>query len=104
MRILKSEIIGRIELTKERENHIVINHPEIKLHLSKFKKIIKNPDEIRISRFDKNVLLFYKYFASIKNGKYIAIAVKLGSRNFVLTAYITDKIKAGERYEKEKSI
>ena len=49
------------------------------------------------------MLLFYKFFASIKNGKYINVTVKIGKeRNFILTSYITDRIRAGERYEAEK--
>ncbi len=34
-------------------------------------------------------------------GKYISVVFKINTRNFILTVYITDKIKAGEKYEKE---
>jgi len=97
--VLQSSIIGSIELTKERLSHTYDAHPELKPHSRKLAQVIQNPDEIRRSRFDQNVLLFYKYFASIKGGKYINITVKTNNRNFVFTAYITDKIKAGEPYE-----
>ncbi len=99
--MIYSSFIGEIELTREREIHILKFHPEITSYLSKFKQILSGPDEVRRSRIDKNVLLFYKYFDSISKGKYLAIAVKKNTRNCILTAYITDKIKAGEHYEKK---
>ena len=102
MLILYSQIIGDIELTAERQSHILNAHPELKSHLNKIYIALSKPDEIRRSRFDKNVLLFYKFFAKVKNGKYINVTIKTGDRNFILTSYITDKIRAGEKYETEK--
>ena len=102
MQIFHSLILEEIELTTERKDHILKAHPELKAHLEKLSKVLSGPDEIRISRFDKNVLLFYKFFAKVKSGKYINVTVKTGDRNFVLTSYITDKIRAGEIYETEK--
>lgn len=102
MQIFHSPLIGNIELTTERKNHILEVHPELKDHLEKLSQVLSDPDEIRRSRFDKNVLLFYKFFAKVKSGKYINVTVKAGDRNFVLTSYITDKIRAGEKYETEK--
>ena len=46
--------------------------------------------------------LFYKYFANIKGGKYLAVVVKINKRNFILTSYLTDKTITGKKiYEKE---
>lgn len=94
-------ILGPIELTEERKKHIIERHPELKSHINKFSQVLYHPDYVRKSKIDLEVLLFYKYFVSIKNGKYLTIAVKKDVRNFVLTAYLTDKIRAGEKYEKE---
>ena len=102
MLIFYSPILEKVELTTERKNHILKAHPELKAHLEKLSKVLSDPDEIRISRYDKNVLLFYKFFDKVKDGKYINVTVKSGNRNFVLTSYITDKIRAGEMYETEK--
>ena len=103
MTIFYSPIFGEAELTAERKDHILKAHPELKAHLEKLSKVLSNPDEIRRSRFDKNVLLFYKFFASIKDGKYINVTVKIDEeRNFILTSYITDRIRSGEKYETEK--
>ena len=96
-------ILGKtVELTIERKLHILTSHPDMKFHLVKLQQVFTLPDAIRRSRIDNDVLLFYKYFANIKGGKYIVITVKTGQRNFVLTAYLTDKIRAGELYEEEK--
>ena len=100
--VYKSILGKKIELTTERKSHISTKHPEIKPHLGKISEVLSAPDTIRRSKFDKEALLFYKYFDTIRKGKYINITVKMGERNFILTAYITDKIRAGEIYEPEK--
>lgn len=95
-------IIGEVELTAERKSHIILKHPEIKPHIKKISQLLSSPDTIRKSKFDPDALLFYKYFDKIKDGKYINVTVKRGERNFILTAYITDRIRAGEVYENAK--
>lgn len=94
---------GRIiELTCERKKHIVEYHPDVQRHFVKIKEVLECPDEIRKSRHDSKVLLFYKYFANIKNGKYLVVVVKTNKRNFVITCYLTDKIKTGQKiYDKK---
>ncbi len=94
-------IIGEVELTNERKSHISLKHPELKPHIKKISQVLSSPDSIRRSKFDREALLFYKYFDKIKGGKYINVTVKTGQRDFVLTAYITDRIRAGEPYEPE---
>lgn len=95
-------IIGEVELTTERKFHIILKHPEIKPHIKKISQVLSSPDTIRRSKFDREALLFYKYFDKIKEGKYINVTVKKDERNFIVTAYITDRIRAGEVYESEK--
>lgn len=92
-------IIGEVELTSERKFHIILKHPEIKPHIKKVAQVLSSPDTIRRSKFDVEALLFYKYFDKIKGGKYINVTVKKGERSFILTAYITDRIRSGEIYE-----
>lgn len=95
-------IIGEVELTTERESHIILKHPELKIHIKKISQVLSSPDTTRRSKLDPDALLFYKYFDKIEGGKYINVTVKKGERNFVLTAYITDRIRAGEIYESAK--
>jgi hypothetical protein len=54
---------------------------------------LENPDEIRRSKTDESVYLYYKKL----NGRWIVIVCKhLNSEGFIITAYITDRIKEGE--------
>ena len=101
--IYKSIIGKQIELTEERKKHILIRHPDVAVHFSKTSKVLLDPDEIRIDKEDKNVLLFYKHFSKIGSGKYLVVVVKVNNRNFLLTIYSTHRIKTGEKYDREKS-
>lgn len=96
----KSTVGKEIELTQERKNYFLTKHPELKPHFSKIKAVLSKPDEIRVSKHDEKVLLFYKFFGKILEGKYVVVVVKTNTRNFIVTAHITDKIKAGRKYEK----
>ena len=96
-------IIGKaVELTSERIRHISQGHPDIIGHLPKIKQVLLMPDEIRLDNQDSEVLLFYKFFSKIGDGKYLVIVVKANARNFVLTFFSTYRIKSGEKYEIEK--
>jgi len=96
-------VIGKtVELTEERKDHLLEEHPELLEHFGKLKGVLLNPDEIRISKTDPQVLLFYCYFAKIKSGLYITVVIKINKRNFILTAHMTDKVKMGEKYEIQK--
>ena len=91
-----SSIGKTFELTKERLSHIFEFHPDLKPFFDKLQETLIEPDEIRISNYDRDVLLFYKFYDNILNGKYFAVVVKINERNFILTAYLTDLIMTGE--------
>lgn len=93
----KSKIGKIIELTSERKTHILEFHPDLKAHFLKISEVLENPDQIRKSRHGPEVLLFYKYFANIRGGKYLTVVVKADKRNFILTSYLTDKIITGTK-------
>ncbi len=82
-----------VALTSERYFHIITRHPEILEQENRLKEAILDPDFVRRSKHDPQVLLFYK-----AGGKeYIVAVVKQDPENgFVLTAYITDFIKEGD--------
>lgn len=90
----------KVHLTPERKNHILFFHPDFKPHFSKIKEVLLLPDVIRQTREDENVLIFYKFYPDILGGKHIAVVIKINHRNFILTAYLTRKIKTGVDYEK----
>jgi hypothetical protein len=55
---------------------------------------MRNPDEIRLSRSDPKVHLFY---GPKRDGRWVcAVAKRLDGDGFLITAYPTDTIKEGE--------
>lgn len=94
----QSSINAGVELTPERKAHILLYHPDLKPHFFKIKKVLLAPDEVRISKSDQAVLLFYRYFANINLNKYVVVVVKINERKFILTAYLSNRILSGEEY------
>lgn len=86
-----------VELTEERWQHIVIEHPEVREFQEKIPTVLAHPEYVKRSKRDEQVMLYYRYFDTILNGKYLLVVVKKGtSRSFVLTGYLTDSVKKGE--------
>jgi hypothetical protein len=54
---------------------------------------LRQPDEVRVSRSDANVYLFYR---TERAGRWVcAVAKRLNGVGFLITAYPTDAIKEG---------
>jgi hypothetical protein len=70
-----------------------LKHPGIEGKEAEVKQCLSNPVEIRKSSDDKDVYLYYypvgQYFICV-------VARHLNGEGFIITAYITDKIKEGE--------
>ena len=66
--------------------------------MAKSKRVLQAPTEVRLSRADDNVRLFYEFYAQTRvGGKWLCVVVKyLPDDAFVITAYLTETIKAGE--------
>jgi hypothetical protein len=89
----------RIRLPDERLSHILLQHPEIVGMESAITGTLESPEEVRWSTRDPlQVTLYYRrYTRSIAGDKYMCVVVKiLGDDAFVLTAYLTDRIKQGD--------
>ena len=86
----------KIELTQERWQHIVKEHPELEELKDVIGEVLSNPDYVKRSKRDENVELFYKVETNLYGGKFLLVVIKVNARCFVLTAYITDTIKKGE--------
>ena len=71
-----------------------VKHPAAKGKERAVKEALKNPEYIRRSKTDDKVYLFYK-----KQKKYhLCVVVRhLNGDGFIITVYITDKIKEGEQ-------
>ena len=50
------------------------------------------PDEIRQSKIDKDVFLYYKHYDRL----YCVVVRHAGMEGFLITAYPTDKVKEGD--------
>jgi hypothetical protein len=72
-----------------------IKHPVMAGHEADIRETLGNPDEIRRSRSDPQVYLFYK---PERMGRWVcAVAKRETGTGFLITAYPTDAVKEGER-------
>lgn len=92
-------IIGTVKLTSKRRKHIIQNHPIMEDYLGNLKEVLEEPKEVRYSSRSDDVLLFYRYFDKIEEGKYIVGVVNQSDKE-VKTAYLSHRIKIGRKYEK----
>jgi hypothetical protein len=83
-----------VQVTRSYWEYIVtVKHPAMTGREEDVKDTLQKPDEIRLSRSDSNVYLFYK---SEKIERWVcAIAKRLNGEGFLITTYPTDAIKEG---------
>jgi hypothetical protein len=86
----------RVHVTAEYWQVIVtIKHPAMLGREADVEEALRNPDEIRLSKTDPSVYLFYK---PEKMGRWVcAVTKRLDGEGFLITAYPTDAVKEGER-------
>ena len=72
---------------------VTIKHPVMAGREEDVKKTLGQPDEIRQSKSDQNVYLFYK--AEREKRWICAVSRQTGEEGFLITAYPTDAIKEG---------
>ncbi|MCF7811064.1 DUF4258 domain-containing protein [bacterium] len=71
-----------------------IKHPSMRDRLEDVKQTLESPDEVRKSRIDHSVILFYR---QVKRKRWICAVIKsLNGKGFLVTAFLTDAIKEGE--------
>lgn len=83
------------ELTDERRDHILTYHPDVGPFLDRVGEVLASPDLLRRSAQDPEVVLFYKFYSDILNGKYMVVVVKENQRSFILTVYLTNSTRTG---------
>lgn len=93
----------RIRSTTSHWEYILnFKHPDIKERLQDVVQSLTNPDEIRLSRVDPNIHLYYR---SIRLDRWIVAVIKiLNGEGFLVTAYITGNIKEGNSNGENKSL
>ena len=85
-----------VRVTADRWKLIVTaKHPVMAGRESLVQAALEAPDEVRQSRIDSQVLLFYKAEATARWT--CAVAKRLADSGFLITAYPTDAIKEGVR-------
>jgi hypothetical protein len=73
---------------------LLLKHPEITGRERDVQETLSRPQQIRRSLRDDKVYLFYR----AEGGYYLCVVAKaLDREGFVITAYVTDSIKEGER-------
>ncbi|MEM1280110.1 MAG: hypothetical protein AAGG53_08880 [Cyanobacteria bacterium P01_H01_bin.152] len=88
----------QIRLTNERLQHI-LEHPEMASMEQAILTALTNPEVVKQSRTDTAVYLYYLYRqATLVGDKWLCVVVKyLATDAFIITAYLTDKLKPGEQ-------
>jgi len=72
-----------------------IKHPVMAGYEAEVQEVLESPQEIRRSKSDANVYLFYR---SRRNRRWVcAVSKQEGHSGFLITAYPTGAIKEGEK-------
>ena len=85
-----------IRLTNERLTHIQ-EHPEMAGMEKAIEETLARPEKVFESLSDPDARLYYRFYLGTRVGdKYLCVIVKLaGGKAFVVTAYLTDRVKRG---------
>lgn len=85
-----------VNVTRERWSLIVsIKHPVMDGRDDDVRAALQNPDEVRRSRRDEDIPLFYR--AERPGRLTCAVVRRTGQGGFLITAYPTDAVKEGEQ-------
>ena len=85
-----------IRLTDERFAHI-LDHPEMVDMEGRIAETLSSPEQVVESLSDSEARLYYRFYLGTRVGdKYLCVVVKVQAGDaFVVTAYLTDKVKKG---------
>ncbi len=89
---------NRIRLTDERLAHI-LEHPEMRGLEPRIGETLSMPQRVVESLSDLQARLYYRFYIGTRVGnKYLCVVVKvLDADAFVVTAYLTEKVKKGRQ-------
>lgn len=92
---VKSKLNKMVRVTRSHWDLItLVKHPIIRGKESLVKKCLQDPDEVRLSQEDKSVCLYYIRWEQY----YLCVVAKhLNGSGYIITIYVTDKIKEGEQ-------
>lgn len=100
MTIIFSSYLQRpVELTDERKQHIVLQHPDLVPDYIDLIVQMIDPDEVRSDTRFPNTQLLSRWFADLKQGKFIVVVIGSNSipieRHWIVTAYIARRLTQG---------
>jgi hypothetical protein len=90
---------GEVELTDEREVHILTRHPDVLPdNIDRISETLSQPEAVRVSPQDADARLFGRWYDDFLDGKYLNVVVKLDptGRNWILTAHPSESPVRGE--------
>lgn len=90
-----------VELTAERELHIAERHPDLlPARRQRVAETLADPDQVRRSVRFGSARLFSRWYTDVQRGKHVVVVVvsepNVTQRYWVITAYMTRKLAAGE--------
>jgi len=87
-----------VRLTEERLAHI-LEHPEMKDVEPRIHQTLARPERVIESLSDPQARLYYRCYVGTRIGnKHLCVVVKVIEADaFVVTAYLTDKVKKGRQ-------
>jgi hypothetical protein len=96
MKVLRDHQGLAIRLTDERLTHI-LEHPEMAGLEHAIEETLAQPERVMQAFSDSQAHLYYRLYVGTRVGdKYLCVVVKVQVDDaFVLTAYLTDKIRRG---------
>ncbi len=90
---LKTPLDIEVRTTVQYWEYLVsIKHPVMKNKEDVVTAVLQTPDEIRQSKVDKDVFLYYKQYDRL----YCVVVRHAEMEGFLITAYPTDKVKEGD--------
>lgn len=98
MKILRDYQGQPVRLTDERRQHILLHREMVGMEAA-IGETLRNPQLVIRSQSDPNAALCYRFYQrTLVGDKWLCVVVKYGGPEaFVLTAYLTDRPKAGEQ-------
>jgi hypothetical protein len=88
-----SKLGKHIRTTKRHWDYIVGKHDSVAGLEEQVKETLRNPLYVRLSKEDERIHLYYASY----NRYFLCVVCRhLNGEGFIITAYLTDKIKKGE--------
>jgi len=82
-----------VRTTREYWTLILRKHPEVAGKEDEVRRCLQDPEQVRRSKQDRAVYLFYRALVPYH---LVVVVRRLNGDGFIITSYITDKVKEGE--------